>query len=197
MSEHTSPTRGRPRDAAIASCVLDATLSELACKGYSAFSLTAVAEAAGTTRPALYRRWKSKAALVVDAVARLAEAEDPAVTGDPYTDLVAELESFAHCINEPGALPLAGLMLGDEMDEAVRSAYLERIVAPRRTRIRAIVKAGIAAGELREDADLDIAGSFMTGSWYSFRIAGRKTPPDWAKRVASMIWQACSVPKHS
>ena len=28
---------------------------------------------AGTTRPAIYRRWKDKPALVVDAIARLAE----------------------------------------------------------------------------------------------------------------------------
>ena len=182
---------GRPRDRAIDACVLDAALGELAIKGYAAFSLAAVAEAAGTTRPALYRRWKDKSDLVVDAVARLAQAEIPQVTGDHKADLVAELENFAHCIRATGALPLAGLMLTDAVEPSVQAAYLEKIVAPRRGRLRAILVAAVAAGELDRDADLDIAGSFLTGSWYAFHIAGRPVPDNWAERVAELIWKAC------
>ena len=61
---------GRPRDESIDACVLDAALTELSTKGYSAFSIAAVAEAAGTTRPAIYRRWSGRDALVVDGQGR-------------------------------------------------------------------------------------------------------------------------------
>lgn len=172
-------------------CVLDATLTELGTKGYAGLSLAAVAQVAGTTRPAIYRRWPDKAALVVDAVAHLAEAEAPAVTGDPLTDLVAELENFQHCITEAGALPLAGLMLADDVEPAVREAYLERIVSPRRARLRGILTTAVDAGQLSADADLEIAGSFLTGSWYSVHIAGRPVPDNWASRVATLVWTAC------
>lgn len=192
MTPQHAPARGRPRDAGIADCVLDAALAELASKGYAAFSLTAVAEAAGTTRPALYRRWKDKTALVVDAVARLAEADPPSVTEDPFEDLVAELENFRHCITAAGALPLAGLMLADDVEEPVREVYLARVVAPRRGRIRAILREGIASGALAEDADLEVAGTFLTGSWYAFRVAGAPVPDDWARRVATLVWRACA-----
>jgi AcrR family transcriptional regulator len=167
-------------------------LAELAAKGYAAFSLSSVAEAAGTTRPALYRRWKDKTALVVDAVAHLAETDLPKVTGEPFTDLVAELENFAHCITAAGAGPLAGLMLADGVDEAVRTAYLERLVAPRRARLRTILTSAIERGDLDADADLEVAGSFLTGSWYAYRIAGRAIPDDWAQRVATLVWAACA-----
>jgi len=193
----TSPTTapaGRPRDTTIDAGVLDAALVELGSKGYSAFSIASVAEAAGTTRPAVYRRWKDKSALVVDAVARLAEVEPPPVSGDPYTDLVAELENFAHCISEAGALPLAGLMLSDTIDPQVRAAYLERVVGPRRQRLRAVLDSAVATGDLDAGADLEVAGSFLTGSWYSFHVAGRPVPADWAARVAALVWAACRRP---
>jgi hypothetical protein len=128
---------------------------------------------------------------VVDAVARLAEADVPLVTGAPFTDLVAELDNFRHCITAAGAMPLAGMMLGDEIDEPVRAAYLERIVAPRRARLRALLDAAVDQGLLAKDADLDVAGSLLTGSWYAFRVAGRTAPPDWAARVAALVWRAC------
>lgn len=192
MSGTPSTTRGRPRDRSIDAGIVDAALAELACKGYAAFSLASVAEAAGTTRPALYRRWKDKTALVVDAVAQLAEADPPAVTGEPFTDLVAELGNFAHCIAAAGAEPLAGMMLADEVDEAVRTAYLDRLVAPRRARLRGILEAAVDRGDLDAAADLEVAGSFLTGSWYAYRIAGRDIPEDWAQRVAALVWAACS-----
>lgn len=191
MDQPTEMTRGRPRDPSIDACVLDAALAELGTKGYVGLSFASVAEAAGTTRPALYRRWKDKASLVVDAVAHLAESDLPAVTGEPYTDLVAELQHFRHCITDAGALPLAGLMLADDIEPAVREAYLDRIVAPRRARLRRILESAATRGDIAADADLDIAGSFLTGSWYAFRIAGRPVPRDWAARVSTMVWAAC------
>ncbi|WP_438854518.1 TetR/AcrR family transcriptional regulator [Agromyces sp. M3QZ16-3] len=182
---------GRPRDASIDAGVLDAALAELALKGFAGFSIASVAATAGTTRPAVYRRWPDKTALVVDAVARLADVEPPEPSGDPFPDLVAELEHFRHCIGEAAALPLAGLMLGDEVDPDVRAQYLERIVAPRRSRLRAILDAAVDRGILDPDADLTVAGTFLTGSWYAMALAGATPPDDWADRTARLVWRAC------
>lgn len=189
MSGSSAP--GRPRDTAIDTSVLDAALAELAAKGYAGFSLASVAAAAGTTRPAVYRRWSNRTALVIDAIAHLADVDPPAVTGRPFTDLVAELEHFRHCITTAAALPLAGLMLADGLDPQVRTRYHEVVVAPRRARLRGILDAGVASGALAADADLVVAGSFLTGSWYSFALSGTPPPDDWAHRVARLVWAAC------
>ncbi len=182
---------GRPRDAGIDAAVLETTLRHLARDGFAGLSLAAVAADAGTTRPALYRRWKDKTALAVAAVARLAAVEPPPVTGEPFDDLVVELEHFRHCITEAGALPLVGLMLGDGVDPEVRAQYDAEIVAPRRARFRAILTAAQERGDLPADADLTVAGSFLTGSWYSLALVGVEAPADWAERVATLVWRAC------
>lgn len=182
---------GRPRDASIDDAVLDATLHRLARDGFAALSLAAVAAEAGTSRPAIYRRWPDKESLVVDAMARLAQVAPPTPTDDPFRDLIAELEHFRHCITEAAALPLAGLMLGDELNEALRAKYRDLVVAPRRTRIRSCLQRGIDDGSLDADADVAIAGTFLTGSWYALALAGVAPPEDWARRTATLVWRAC------
>lgn len=192
---HTTEERtaavGRPRDAAIDAAVLEATLRLLARDGFTGLSLAAVAVEAGTTRPAIYRRWPDKETLVVDAIAHLAQVDPPVVVGDPFTDLVNELEHFRHCISDAAALPLAGLMLGDEVNETLRAKYRELVVAPRRARIRACLDRAVHEGALAADADLAIAGTFLTGSWYALALAGTKPPADWARRTATLVWRAC------
>lgn len=59
---------GRPRDSRIDEAILEATRALLVEVGYSALALTAVAARAGTSVPALRRRWSTKAHLVHEAV---------------------------------------------------------------------------------------------------------------------------------
>jgi AcrR family transcriptional regulator len=185
------PGTGRPRDASIDDAVLDATLHQLARDGFSALSLASIAVEAGTSRPAIYRRWPDKESLVVDAIARLARVSPPEHGGDPFEDLVTELEHFRHCITEAAALPLAGLMLGDGVNETLRERYHDLIVVPRRTRIRSCLQRAVDDGALDADADLAIAGTFLTGSWYSLALARVPPPDDWAQRTATLVWRAC------
>ncbi len=191
-SEHSDRATGRPRDESIDDAVLDATLHRLARDGFTGLSLASVAADAGTSRPAIYRRWPDKESLVVDAIARLAQSATPPDIGeDPFEDLVAELEHFRHCITEAGALPVAGLMLGDDVNEALRAKYHDLVVVPRRSRIRACLQRGIDDGSLDADADVVIAGTFLTGSWYALALAGTAPPDDWARRTASLVWRSC------
>lgn len=189
----TETAVGRPRDATIDDAVLEETLNQLARDGYAGLSLAAVAAGAGTSRPAIYRRWPDKESLVVDAIIRLAQVELPEPTGEPFTDLVGELEHFRHCITMAASLPVAGLMLGDGIDDQVRTHYRNAVVAPRRARIRACLQAAQDAGLFDTDADLQIAGTFLTGSWYAMALTGTPPPKDWAKRTARLVWRACGA----
>jgi AcrR family transcriptional regulator len=189
--EQTPGRLGRPRDTDIDRAVLATARRHLAIHGLAALSVAAIAQEAGTTRPSLYRRWPDKLQLAVAAVADLAEIDPPQPTDDPFRDLVAELEHFRDCVTEAATLALAGLMLQDGVDPEFQRQYREHLVKPRRGRLRACLERGVVAGLLSADADIALASTFATGSWYAFAIAGTPPPHDWPRRAATLIWRGC------
>ena len=186
----TTTRAGRPRSTDIDRATLETARRHLAVHGLTGLSIAAVADEAGTTRPAIYRRWPTKLSLAVAAVADLAEVEPPRPTDDPFEDLVAELAHFRHCITDASSLALAGVMLQEEVDPEFQREYREHLVKPRRARLRACFERAIIAGELPADADLAIATTMLTGSWYAFAIGGAKPPRDWPRRTATLVWRA-------
>jgi len=105
--------RGRARDPGIDVRVLAAAHRHLSALGYEAMSVAAVAQEAGTTRQALYRRWPDKASLAAAALQAAADAGPEPTTADPLADLAAELADFQRGVSRPGRLSLVGTMLQD------------------------------------------------------------------------------------
>ena len=181
---------GRPRDPEIDAAVLAVAQRHLAAHGYEALSVAAVAQEAGTTRPALYRRWPTKADLATAAIAALSRAAERPDTDDPYADLVAELAAFQRGVSRPNGLSLVGSMLQDATDPELRALYRERVVGPRRARLRHILRRAADAGLVDPDADLDLAVAACTGTLYALLLGGRPTGRAWPRRTATFVWRA-------
>ncbi|MGJ4845178.1 TetR/AcrR family transcriptional regulator [Leifsonia sp. Le1] len=187
---------GRARDASIDRRVLAAAARHLSAYGYEGMSLSAVAEEAGTTRQALYRRWPAKSDL---ATAVIAEMSDTAVlpdSSDPFSDLVAELLDFQQGVSGKGRLSLVGTMLQDTTDISIRERYRAQVIAPRRRRLRATLERAIERGLIDADADLEVALTMCTGAWYGRALAGAPIPHDWALRTAALVWRALGGQVH-
>jgi AcrR family transcriptional regulator len=189
MASPTGP-RGRPRDPEIDAAVLEAARRHLGAYGYEAMSVAAVAEEAGTTRQALYRRWPSKADLATAAIASLAQTDARPATDDPYADLVAELTDYYRGITRPNGISMVGSMLQDATDPDLAALYRERLVSPRRRRLRRILQRGVDAGRLAADADLEFAVAACTGTYYALHLTGQRIPGTWPVRTASLVWRA-------
>ena len=181
---------GRPRNPEIDESVLEVARHHLATHGYTAMSVAAVAEDAGTTRQALYRRWSSKADLATAAIAAMARATEPPPTDDPFDDLVRELEAFRRGVSRPDGVSMVGTMLIESTDPDLVALYRARIVTPRRERFRRILERGVRARLLDSDADIEIALNLCTGSWYANALTGRPPPRRWAQRVATLVWRS-------
>ncbi|WP_221176374.1 TetR/AcrR family transcriptional regulator [Nocardioides marmorisolisilvae] len=126
QTEASEQTSGRPRDARIDEAVLSATRELLLEVGWTGLSLTAVAERAGTTRPALARRWPSLAHLVHEAAfpADLTLPRAPSDTAPDVRDLVAgSLAAFAHPVARAAA---PGLVAAITADPTLHRALLLR-----------------------------------------------------------------------
>lgn len=153
-------------------------------------SIAAVAEEAQTTRQALYRRWPTKASLATAALSAGEDAGPEVSSQNPLGDLIAELSDFQRGVSRPDRLSLVGTMLQQSTEPSLRARYQARVVTPRRTRIRAILERAQKLGLIDPDADLDIAETFPTGSWYGRALAGDRPPCNWPERTAKLVWRA-------
>jgi AcrR family transcriptional regulator len=152
---------GRPRDARLDRAIVDATLDLLEDRGYGELTLAAIATRAGTTTPAIYRRWSSKADLVLDAVFRTGGDDVVADTGDLEADLRTmvrwTLEKFGRPI---GRAALAGLLAEPLVGPA---GTLEQLGVVWR-RIGARLASAVGSGEIRPDVDTEALISLTAGA---------------------------------
>ncbi|MEJ2885109.1 TetR/AcrR family transcriptional regulator [Actinomycetospora aeridis] len=185
---------GRPRNAEIDRLVLEVTLRHLRSEGLPGLSVAAVAEEAGTTRAAVYRRWAGRIELAVAALSTIdpgTDGDGPRPSGDAFADLVAELARFRRFVVDHDATALVATAFVEGADPRVRDQIRHRLVDPCRARLRACLRAGIEAGDLRAHADHTTAEDLLTGSWLAHAARGETLAEDWAARTAAMVWAGC------
>ncbi|MFL4476088.1 TetR-like C-terminal domain-containing protein [Paeniglutamicibacter sp. MACA_103] len=104
-------SRPRRRGELLVTAILQATIEELDAHGYAALSMDSVAARASASKASIYRRWDSKAAMVMDAVYRhTPEPGDLPDTGTLREDLMALLRLSALALGGPAGAALRGLI---------------------------------------------------------------------------------------
>lgn len=155
---------GRPRDASIDDAILDETARMVVENGYGATTIDAVARAAGTTRPAVYRRYASLAQIVSAAVSsRLVFA--PAVdSGDLPTDLRRIQEAQVAFFTDPLVVrALPGLIEESSRNEALCTRLLDDVMAPRRAAVATAVDQAAARGEIEIGQNVEHVADLLIG----------------------------------
>jgi AcrR family transcriptional regulator len=146
-------TRPGGRTARTRAAVLDATVAELAARGYEALTVEQVATRAGVHKTTLYRRWGGKRGLVAAAVEAFATgAVEVPDTGSVDEDLRRWARSIVAMLTarDSGAVVRALLSTGDtpETRDLRRRFYRTRsaLVVP-------IVERAVQRGELPPGTD--------------------------------------------
>jgi len=185
---------GRPRDAGTESRILEVALRLLSEDGYSRMSLDAVAAEAGASKPTLYRRWSSKADLATAALRTIQLSEPPVETGSTRGDLQAALENFRRSLLRPNGMALIGTVLAEESHTPdLLSLFRERIVAPRRAMLRAILERARRRKELRPGVNLDCAVNMLVGAFYARYLASSEVPSSFAGELAEIVWNGIAA----
>ena len=118
---------GRPRNPQIDEAVLRAAAELVVEVGYADLTIAAIAARAGTSKPAIYRRWPSKAHLVHEAAFPEGEELSLPDTGSLHDDLAEMLRRTAAAFAHPVARALTpGLMAEFAADPTLHPALLER-----------------------------------------------------------------------
>jgi AcrR family transcriptional regulator len=183
------PVEERPRRAAI-----EATLELVAEHGIAGLTTNAVAERAGISKATMYRRWRSKEELLVDAVAALVTEITVPDTGSTRADLRALMRSAVAVYSgsiEAGVMPsLVDAMSRDaELARAVREGFL----AQRRAALSTVLERGVERGDLRADLDGELALDVLGGAlFYRLLVTGGPIDDKLADGVAELILRGFS-----
>ena len=142
---------GRPRDPELDRAILAAAEQQLREAGYAGMSLESVAAAAGTTVPAVRRRFRSKASVAVAVIDSLRVESMPAESGPPRSRALAVLRNFRANLLRRNSMAVAGTLLAEEhRHPELLAAFRHRLVEPRRAALRRALADGIRSGELPE-----------------------------------------------
>jgi AcrR family transcriptional regulator len=174
-----SPKLGRKRDHTRDADILDAALEVLAETGYDGMTVDMVATRARAGKATLYRRWPSKAELVLDAVACLKAGDvDPSHLPDTGTlrgDLVAMIKAPSIKDGERKLQIMAGIVSMLSRSPELADAAQAAIVEPRAKLNRILLQRALDRGEIRADADIGTL-SMVSTAMVAHRVLMQRKP---------------------
>ena len=171
LSPQASPQArapGRPREAATEDAIIDAALSLLDETCYSEITIEKIASRAGVGKPTIYRRWKTKADVVLSAYAQRAANRTPAYmpTEDVFDDLQQSLERLFVVTTHPVNNRAVRCFIAEsQYDEDFRRKFFDLFLSKRRDAIAAILRHGQSMGQIRHNMDLDVACDLIYGAF--------------------------------
>jgi AcrR family transcriptional regulator len=145
--------------------LLDATLQLLIEVGYDRLTMDAVAKHARASKATLYRRWETKASLVIDALLRAKGAPHVELpdTGTLRGDLLAVFCGVQGPTGTGGTHAIGAMVTALSSDPEFAAQFRERFIAPKVAVSTAIYERALARGEIREGLDLEVIAPAMAG----------------------------------
>lgn len=165
--------RGRPKSERVSRAITSATLSLLARRGWGGVTMEGIADRAGVGKAAIYRRWKTREAVLAAAVDEVVSEIRIPDTGSVREDLLELMfRAVALYKGKTGRL-MPGLVGAMAEHEEVAAAVRDGFLTSRRAALREVLNRAVARGEVREDVDLALALDFLGGPlFYRLLITG-------------------------
>lgn len=199
MSSGETPSRrtgGRIRSQDAHDAVLAAAIELVEEFGYQAVTIEGIAARSDVAKSTIYRWWKSKASLVMDAYRTAVEQRMP----DPDTgSLSGDLAAFAAALYSVRAHPvrvrtLRGLMAEAQLDPAFAEPFQEWVES-RRAVVLTLLTRGVERGELPVTADLDAATDHLFGLfWYRLLVGHQPLDPAQAPTHIAQLLHGLRTP---
>jgi len=163
----TAPARKPDRRAERSrQAVLAATLQLLAEGDVGALTVEAVAARSGVAKTTIYRRWRDKWELALDAVMidMVPRFDEPADVGDTRKELLTFVNALVKMLTAtPYGPAMQGLVSQIATDPELARVYREQVVQPRVTQLAPVIQRGIARGDLRPDTDVRLVHELLIG----------------------------------
>jgi AcrR family transcriptional regulator len=164
----TAPSRKQdPRVERSRRAILDATRELLDYDGdVGSLTVEAVASRSGVAKTTIYRRWRDKWQLALDAVMidMLPQFDVPVDVGDTRKELLTFVNSVVKIwAATPYGPAMQGLASQIATDPDLARVYREQVVQPRHDQLAPVIKRGITRGDLRPDTDVRLLHELLVG----------------------------------
>jgi AcrR family transcriptional regulator len=186
MADERRPP-GRPRSQSSREAILTAALELVAEIGYAGLTIDGIANRAGVGKQTIYRWWPSKADVLLEAGAALADVRVPLQDRGSYeSDLRAFLKASYRIVNQPQMADLLRALMAEaqinpDFGDRFRSAFLER----RREALAVITDRARGRGDLPIRPGPGTVADIIFGTiWY--RVLATRQPFD-ARLVDDLI----------
>jgi AcrR family transcriptional regulator len=138
--------------------------------GYDEVTTEMIARAAGVSKQTIYRRWRTKADLVLDAFLEHAKTSVDQGFAKTPVSVEQELAGFLHqtfmALQETGPA-IRSLMAWAQQDPEFLASFRERFIEPRRTVLRSIILRALADDRRDAERALNAAVIALYGAvWY-------------------------------
>ena len=186
--------RGRPRSARAEQAILAAALDLIAERGPEGLGIEQVAARAGVGKATIYRRWRGKEDMLLDAIATLG-SDLPVPQGRSVrADLVALLDSFSREAADPRRARLFALLQGEGLRyPRLLARYTEAVVQPRQDIVASVLRRGLATGELRENTDIEAATFLLNGAVLASMSGHEHVDARYARRIVEELMRGLAA----
>ncbi|WP_341717702.1 TetR/AcrR family transcriptional regulator [Micromonospora sp. FIMYZ51] len=149
--------------------ILDAALDLLTEAGYTELTVEAIAARAGVGKQTIYRWWRGKGGVILDALVEAVAAGGMVLpdTGDLRADLRTVLRGTVAEFADPKlSASTRALTIETLADDELAVQVRDRLLRPQLAAVRDRLRAGQRAGQVRTDVDLDQAVELLFGPVY-------------------------------
>lgn len=184
------PKLGRKRSVDKHKAILAAAADLVIDVGYDAATMEGVAARADVGKQTLYRWWPSKGALYAEAYTTLVPRA--ALTSNAQRAEIRLVNLLSHLFDLYAMLPAAqilrGLICEAQRNETARNVLHDDLIERNTSLLQEIFEAGIKAGELGTDFDVDWAASeVMAHIWYRLLTDPALLDPEFAQKLAQRV----------
>ena len=148
-----------------------------------------MATRAGVGKATIYRRWASKEDLALELLLELAAPHLAVVeTGDTREELLAAVRNVVRALTETPFGPVIRALLSQiAINPALGDPFRATVVQARRDEIAGVIARGVARGDLRPDADAELATELLVGPAYFRLMFGGEIGEELADEVVDTV----------
>lgn len=190
-------TRGRPRSAAVDVAVFQAVLELLGELGVARLSVDEIAGRAGVSKASIYRRWPSKAEMILDALHQAISPFDDVDTGAFASDLTAYLAELTERLRSGAVRDVIPYLIEAAEHDSRIATTLDRYVQNRRQPLSAIILRAVERGEISgkfaDRVQRDVLIDLVTGPFmYRRLLTGEIIDTAFANSIANLVLRAAT-----